>query len=65
MILVTGGLGMIGAHAARALAELGHDVRLGLLPGRQAGPGLRPRHGGRRLPRLARRQPPLKEHTHA
>ena len=26
MILVTGGLGMIGAHAARALADLGHDV---------------------------------------
>jgi len=24
MILVTGGLGMIGAHAARALADLGH-----------------------------------------
>lgn len=26
MILVTGGLGMIGAHAARALIDLGHDV---------------------------------------
>lgn len=26
MILVTGGLGMIGAHAARALTDLGHDV---------------------------------------
>src|SRR5689334_13446726 len=26
MILVTGGLGMIGAHTARALVELGHDV---------------------------------------
>ena len=26
MILVTGGLGMIGAHAARALAGLGHEV---------------------------------------
>src|SRR5919198_6090975 len=26
MILVTGGLGMIGAHTARALADLGHDV---------------------------------------
>ena len=25
-ILVTGGLGMIGAHTARALADLGHDV---------------------------------------
>ncbi|MGW5703962.1 NAD-dependent epimerase/dehydratase family protein [Amycolatopsis japonica] len=26
MILVTGGLGMIGAHTARALTDLGHDV---------------------------------------
>ena len=26
MILVTGGLGMIGAHTARALVDLGHDV---------------------------------------
>ena len=26
MILVTGGLGMIGAHTARALADLGHGV---------------------------------------
>lgn len=26
MILITGGLGMIGAHTARALADLGHDV---------------------------------------
>ncbi|VVJ24035.1 UDP-glucose 4-epimerase (EC [Amycolatopsis camponoti] len=26
MILVTGGLGMIGAHTARALLALGHDV---------------------------------------
>ncbi|TWP53823.1 NAD(P)-dependent oxidoreductase [Lentzea tibetensis] len=26
MILVTGGLGMIGAHTARALIDLGHDV---------------------------------------
>ncbi|MFJ8917575.1 NAD-dependent epimerase/dehydratase family protein [Amycolatopsis sp. NPDC102389] len=26
MILVTGGLGMIGAHTARALSDLGHDV---------------------------------------
>ncbi|MGW6277856.1 NAD-dependent epimerase/dehydratase family protein [Kribbella sp. NPDC055071] len=26
MILVTGGLGMIGAHTAQALAELGHEV---------------------------------------
>ena len=26
MILVTGGLGMIGAHTARALVELGQDV---------------------------------------
>jgi nucleoside-diphosphate-sugar epimerase len=26
MILVTGGLGMIGAHTARALVELGHEV---------------------------------------
>ncbi|MEV0570501.1 NAD(P)-dependent oxidoreductase [Dactylosporangium sp. NPDC050588] len=26
MILVTGGLGMIGAHTARALADLGHQV---------------------------------------
>jgi nucleoside-diphosphate-sugar epimerase len=26
MILVTGGLGMIGAHTARALVNLGHDV---------------------------------------
>ena len=26
MILVTGGLGMIGAHTARALADTGHDV---------------------------------------
>ncbi|MEU8607935.1 NAD(P)-dependent oxidoreductase [Actinoplanes sp. NPDC048791] len=26
MILVTGGLGMIGAHTARALIELGHEV---------------------------------------
>jgi nucleoside-diphosphate-sugar epimerase len=26
MILVTGGLGMIGAHTARTLADLGHDV---------------------------------------
>ncbi|MDS0132592.1 MULTISPECIES: NAD(P)-dependent oxidoreductase [unclassified Amycolatopsis] len=26
MILVTGGLGMIGAHTARALLDLGHDV---------------------------------------
>jgi len=26
MILVTGGLGMIGAHAARTLVDLGHDV---------------------------------------
>src|SRR6266568_1713306 len=26
MILVTGGLGMIGAHAARALVDLGHEV---------------------------------------
>jgi nucleoside-diphosphate-sugar epimerase len=49
MILVTGGLGMIGAHTARALVDLGH--------------------GGRRLSRLARRQPPLRttpaetEHT--
>jgi nucleoside-diphosphate-sugar epimerase len=47
MILVTGGLGMIGAHTARALADL------------------RRCRGGRRLCRLARRQPPLKEYTHA
>ncbi|MGH3152708.1 MAG: NAD-dependent epimerase/dehydratase family protein, partial [Streptosporangiaceae bacterium] len=26
MILVTGGLGMIGANTARALTDLGHDV---------------------------------------
>jgi nucleoside-diphosphate-sugar epimerase len=26
MILVTGGLGMIAAHAARALVDLGHEV---------------------------------------
>jgi nucleoside-diphosphate-sugar epimerase len=26
MILVTGGLGMIGAHTALALADLGHEV---------------------------------------
>jgi nucleoside-diphosphate-sugar epimerase len=26
MILVTGGLGTIGAHTARALVELGHEV---------------------------------------
>ena len=26
MILITGGLGMIGAHTARALADLGHEV---------------------------------------
>ncbi len=26
MILVTGGLGMIGAFTARALVELGHEV---------------------------------------
>ncbi|MBV9444316.1 MAG: NAD(P)-dependent oxidoreductase [Streptosporangiaceae bacterium] len=26
MILITGGLGMIGAHTARALTDLGHDV---------------------------------------
>src|ERR1700759_1922409 len=26
MILVTGGLGMIGAHTARALDDLGHEV---------------------------------------
>src|ERR1700716_2415848 len=26
MILVTGGLGMIGAHTARALVDLGHEV---------------------------------------
>ncbi|HEY0690559.1 MAG TPA: NAD(P)-dependent oxidoreductase [Kribbella sp.] len=26
MILITGGLGMIGAHTARALIDLGHDV---------------------------------------
>jgi nucleoside-diphosphate-sugar epimerase len=26
MILITGGLGMIGAHAARALADLGREV---------------------------------------
>jgi nucleoside-diphosphate-sugar epimerase len=26
MILVTGGLGMIGTHTARALADLGHEV---------------------------------------
>lgn len=26
MILVTGGLGMIGAHTARALVDRGHDV---------------------------------------
>jgi nucleoside-diphosphate-sugar epimerase len=26
MILVTGGLGMIGAHTTRALADLGHEV---------------------------------------
>lgn len=26
MILVTGGLGMIGAHTASALADLGHEV---------------------------------------
>src|ERR687887_2126478 len=26
MILVTGGLGMIGAHTARALLDLGHEV---------------------------------------
>ena len=26
MILVSGGLGMIGAHAARALVDLGHDM---------------------------------------
>ena len=26
MILVTGGLGMIGAHTARALLDLGEDV---------------------------------------
>ena len=26
MILVTGGLGMIGAHTARALVDLGHNV---------------------------------------
>src|SRR5215472_10612550 len=26
MILVTGGLGMIGAHTARALTDLGHEV---------------------------------------
>ena len=37
MILVTGGLGMIGAHTARALIDLG--LQLDLLPGRQAGPG--------------------------
>jgi nucleoside-diphosphate-sugar epimerase len=28
MILVTGGLGMIGAHTARALVDLGHEVVL-------------------------------------
>lgn len=50
-ILVTGGLGMIGAHTARVLVDLGHEVaadalqaitpglRLDLLPGRQNGPG--------------------------
>jgi nucleoside-diphosphate-sugar epimerase len=26
MILVTGGLGMIGTHTARALVDLGHEV---------------------------------------
>ena len=26
MILITGGLGMIGAHTARALVDLGHEV---------------------------------------
>jgi nucleoside-diphosphate-sugar epimerase len=26
MILVTGGLGMIGAHTSRALVDLGHEV---------------------------------------
>lgn len=26
MILVTGGLGMIGAHTAKALVDLGHEV---------------------------------------
>jgi nucleoside-diphosphate-sugar epimerase len=26
MILVTGALGMIGAHTARALVDLGHEV---------------------------------------
>jgi nucleoside-diphosphate-sugar epimerase len=26
MILVTGGLGMIGAHTARSLTDLGHQV---------------------------------------
>ena len=26
MILATAGLGMIGAHTARALADLGHEV---------------------------------------
>ena len=94
MILVTGGLGMIGAHTARALLDLGHEVvvsahrrtevpsflagRVTVEPldvtDRDAFLALANRHdisdivhlaGGRRLRRVARRQPPLKEYTHA
>ena len=73
MILVTGGLGMIGAHTACALADLGHEVvvtayhRTEVLanPRHRLRAGLRHRRGGRRLCRLARRPPPLKEYTHA
>ena len=46
-ILVTGGLGMIGAHTARALADLGHDVVVTATP-QDRGPVVPrgPRHRG-------------------
>ncbi|HTU77223.1 MAG TPA: NAD-dependent epimerase/dehydratase family protein [Solirubrobacteraceae bacterium] len=87
MILVTGGLGMIGADTASALVDLEHEVVVtadrrtdvpSFLAGRiaverldvtdrKAFLALAARrdisdivHGGRRLRRVARREPPLK-----
>ena len=77
-VLVTGGLGMIGAHTAGALADLGHEVVVtahhrtevpSFLAGRVTVEALdvtdRHRRGGRRLRRVAGRKPLLKECTHA